>query len=41
MKKNTGFTSIELIVVIVILGIIGVVAIPKYYDMSTTSKEMN
>jgi prepilin-type N-terminal cleavage/methylation domain-containing protein len=39
MKKNTGFTSIELIVVIVILGIIGVVAIPKYYDMSTTSKE--
>ncbi|MBT5955013.1 prepilin-type N-terminal cleavage/methylation domain-containing protein [bacterium] len=39
MKKNKGFTLIELIVVIVILGIIGLVAIPKYYDMSSTAKE--
>lgn len=33
MRKNRGFTLIELVMIIVILGILTVVAIPKYIDM--------
>lgn len=41
MKKNNGFTLIELIAVIVILGILCATALPKFQDISRDSKIAN
>ena len=41
MKRQTGFTLIELIMVIVILGFLGVVAVPLYVNMSSDAAAAN
>lgn len=39
LKRNKGFTFIELLLIIVILGILVYVSISKYLDLSTKSEQ--
>lgn len=38
LKKEEGFTLVEVIAVLVILGILAAVAIPKFFDMQDTAR---
>ena len=38
IKRQLGFTLVELVIVIIILGILAAVAVPKFIDLSSDAK---
>ena len=40
MKKQAGFTLIELVIVIIILGILAVTAAPKFLNLQDDAKKL-
>ena len=38
MRRQAGFTLIELVMVIVVLGILAAVAIPKFIDLTSNAQ---
>lgn len=41
MKRQAGFTLIELVIVVVILGLLAVTAIPKFLDLTDQAQQAN
>ncbi|SET64059.1 prepilin-type N-terminal cleavage/methylation domain-containing protein [Thalassotalea agarivorans] len=41
MKKQSGFTLIELVVVLIVIGLLAVTAIPKFIDFTDQAKQAN
>lgn len=39
MKKEKGFTLIELVIVLILIGLLGAIAIPKFMDLQEEAKK--
>ncbi|GAM54497.1 MSHA pilin protein mshB [Vibrio ishigakensis] len=39
MKRNAGFSLVELVIVIVVLGLLAVAALPKFLDVTDSAKQ--
>ncbi len=39
IRKNSGFTLVEILIVVIILGILAAIVIPQFTDASTSAKD--